>query len=102
MATETLVETDVLIKPTIKPAYKPPIDNSDFPGASCALFSSESDGVTYGDWRDDLKRDGVAVVKGAIPLGRATAYADKMYQWLEELYAYQDQIVREIIANASL
>lgn len=99
MATETLVETDVLIKPTIKPAYKPPIDNSDFPGASCALFSSESEGVTYSDWRDDLKRDGVAVVKGAIPLDRATVYADKMYQWLEDLYACRRQTIREPITD---
>jgi hypothetical protein len=39
----------------------------------------------YGDWRDDLARDGYAVVKGAIPRDRADKYADKMYNWLEGL-----------------
>jgi hypothetical protein len=41
--------------------------------------------TNYGDWRDDLARDGYAVVKGAIPRERADAYADKMYKWLEDL-----------------
>ena len=39
----------------------------------------------YGDWRDDLVRDGYAVVKGAIPRERADEYADQMYSWLESL-----------------
>jgi hypothetical protein len=39
----------------------------------------------YGDWRDDLARDGYAVIKGAIPKERADKYADKMYSWLEGL-----------------
>jgi hypothetical protein len=39
----------------------------------------------YGDWRDDLARDGYAVIKGAIPRERADEYADKMYSWLEGL-----------------
>jgi hypothetical protein len=41
--------------------------------------------TAYGDWRDDLARDGYAVVKGAIPKDRADKYADKMYTWLEDL-----------------
>lgn len=41
--------------------------------------------TNYGDWRDDLARDGYAVVKGAIPRERANTYADKMYEWLESL-----------------
>ena len=41
--------------------------------------------TNYGDWRDDLARDGYAVVKGAIPRDRADAYADSMYAWLEGL-----------------
>lgn len=40
----------------------------------------------YGDWRDDLARDGYAVVKGAVPQEQALKYADKMYTWLEGLY----------------
>ena len=40
---------------------------------------------TYGDWRDDLVRDGYAVIKGAVPRERADKYADAMYSWLEGL-----------------
>lgn len=40
---------------------------------------------TYGDWRDDLARDGYAVLKGAIPRERADKYADAMFSWLEGL-----------------
>jgi hypothetical protein len=40
----------------------------------------------YGDFRDDLIRDGFAVVKGAIPRERADTYATKMFTWLEDLY----------------
>ncbi|KAI1343289.1 hypothetical protein F5Y15DRAFT_405803 [Xylariaceae sp. FL0016] len=40
-------------------------------------------GAVYGDFRDDLARDGYAVVKGAIPRDRADAYAEDMYTYLE-------------------
>lgn len=40
---------------------------------------------TFGDFRDDLARDGFAVVKGAVPKERALKYADEMYTWLEGL-----------------
>lgn len=39
----------------------------------------------FGDWRDDLVRDGYAVIKGAISKERAEKYADRMYSWLEGL-----------------
>ncbi|CAN9126833.1 unnamed protein product [Alternaria alternata] len=39
--------------------------------------------AAFGDWRDDLARDGYAVIKGAIPKERADKYADQMYSWLE-------------------
>jgi hypothetical protein len=39
----------------------------------------------FHDWRDDLARDGYAVVKGAIPQAKALDYADRMYSWLEDL-----------------
>ena len=39
----------------------------------------------YGDWRDDLARDGYAVVKGAVPRDRALNYADRMLGLLESL-----------------
>lgn len=52
-------------------------------GAS-ALRLDGTDGA-YGDWRDDLIRDGFAVIKGAVPRERADKYADAMYSWLESL-----------------
>lgn len=39
----------------------------------------------FGDWRDDLIRDGYAVVKGAVPRERALKYADQMYSLAESL-----------------
>jgi hypothetical protein len=39
----------------------------------------------FGDFRDELTRDGFAIVKGAIPKERALKYADEMYSWLEGL-----------------
>jgi hypothetical protein len=49
--------------------------------------SATKDGAkqSYGDFRDDLLRDGYAVIKGAIPRERADKYADAMYSWLEGL-----------------
>lgn len=41
--------------------------------------------VSYGDFRDDLLRDGFALVKGAIPRERANQYGNRMFQWLEDL-----------------
>lgn len=42
-------------------------------------------GVTYGDWRDDLVRDGFVVVKGVIPKERALEYGDAVFDFLETL-----------------
>ena len=57
------------------------------PTLHLASSAALKDGVTpnYGDWRDDLIRDGYAIVKGAIPRERADKYADAMYSWLEGL-----------------
>jgi hypothetical protein len=44
--------------------------------------------TNYGDFRDALNRDGYAVIKGAIPLDRATKYADEFYSYLEGLYVF--------------
>ena len=41
--------------------------------------------TNYGDFRDDLNRDGYAVIKGAIPRDRADAYADKFLSYIEGL-----------------
>ncbi|KAG9600373.1 hypothetical protein KCU77_g4713, partial [Aureobasidium melanogenum] len=51
---------------------------------TCTLFLRGEDKVHYGDFRDDLIRDGFAVVKGAIPRDRADTYAEKMYSFLED------------------
>jgi hypothetical protein len=40
----------------------------------------------YGDFRDDLARDGFAVVKGAVPADRAAKYVGDMHEWLESLW----------------
>ena len=40
---------------------------------------------SFGDFRDDLLRDGFAIVKGAVPRERADQYAEEMFQWLEDL-----------------
>ncbi|KKY19252.1 putative phytanoyl- dioxygenase [Diplodia seriata] len=52
------------------------------PSGPNRLLCSEAD-KTYGDFRDDLSRDGYAIIKGAIPRERADQYADDMYTWLE-------------------
>jgi hypothetical protein len=36
-------------------------------------------------WQEDLRRDGFAVVKGAVPLDRIQSYRDEMMSWLEGL-----------------
>ncbi|KAJ9127729.1 hypothetical protein QFC24_000012 [Naganishia onofrii] len=41
-----------------------------------------SDG-SFGDWQDDLIKNGYAVIKGAIPKERAAKYVDEMHEWLE-------------------
>ncbi|KAM0414586.1 hypothetical protein ACHAPT_013568 [Fusarium lateritium] len=37
----------------------------------------------YGDFRDDLVRQGFTVVKNVIPRDRAVAYHEKAYEWLQ-------------------
>lgn len=39
----------------------------------------------YGDWRDDLVRDGYAIIKSAIPKERALSYANRFYGLVESL-----------------
>jgi hypothetical protein len=47
---------------------------------------SHGTNVKYGDFRDDLLKNGFAVVKGAVPRDRALGYADAIHEWLEGLY----------------
>jgi len=47
-------------------------------------LSTEVDtSIQHGDWRDDLFRDGFAVVKGVIGPDKAAYYVDRMFQWVE-------------------
>ncbi|KIW12060.1 hypothetical protein PV08_09334 [Exophiala spinifera] len=39
--------------------------------------------IQHGDWRDDLFRDGFAVVKGVMSPERAASYVERMFKWLE-------------------
>jgi hypothetical protein len=54
-------------------------------GAEAGGMKIDGAQTNYGDWRDDLARDGYVVIKGAIPRERADKYADQMYSWLEGL-----------------
>lgn len=39
--------------------------------------------TTYGDFRDDLVRDGYAVIKGAVSKEKAAHYVDRYHDYLE-------------------
>lgn len=73
----TTVQTTVSEAPVEVSKFKPR------PSGPKRLFRQE--GLVYGDWRDDIIRDGYVVVKGAIPRDRADGYADEMMSWLENL-----------------
>jgi hypothetical protein len=45
----------------------------------------EQPGQQFGDWRDDLVRDGYVIVKGAVPREKAEQYGDRMLSYLENL-----------------
>lgn len=56
------------------------------PEARSGAFDGLTGADQYGDFRDELARNGFAVIKGAIPRERADQYADKMFTYLEELF----------------
>lgn len=76
MTTQT--ETKTVVRETFV------VKSPDALGTTCHLFE-KGEKSPFGDFRDDLIRDGFAVVKGAIPRDRADGYADKMYKSLEDL-----------------
>ena len=82
MSTVTTTSTtgDKTIKPTVT-EFIPTIDPTH------KLYTRGTE-HKYGDFRDDLIRDGFAVIKGAIPRDRADNYADQLYGFLEDLYAF--------------
>jgi len=64
------------------------------------LFTNEA-GHVYGDFRDDLERDGFAVIKGAIPRERADVYAEAMFKWLEDLYVFlPDPLLKALLLTS--
>lgn len=79
MSTVTVISTnkDKAIKPTVT-EFIPTIEPTN------KLYTRGTE-HKYGDFRDDLIRDGFAVIKGAIPRDRADNYADQLYRFLEEL-----------------
>lgn len=38
----------------------------------------------FGDWRDDLARDGFVVLKGAVPKEKALGYRQSFFDWIEK------------------
>lgn len=38
----------------------------------------------HGDWRDDLFKDGYAIIKNAVSKENAAGYVESMTQWLEK------------------
>jgi hypothetical protein len=54
-------------------------------GKSSGAMRLDGEYTNYGDWRDDLNRDGYAVIKGAIPRLRADGYSDQFYSYMENL-----------------
>ncbi|KAN0122959.1 hypothetical protein V8E51_001285 [Hyaloscypha variabilis] len=57
------------------------VDQPNSKAAGLKLYALQG---SYGDFRDDLARDGYAVVKGAIPKDRADSYASTMFSYLED------------------
>ena len=52
---------------------------------SQAKLNLEGAAADFEDFRDDLARNGYAVLKGAVPQDRAKIYGDKFFQYLEDL-----------------
>lgn len=61
------LKTGTVLKPQ-QTGYRMQVDGSD---------------PAFYNWRDDLVRDGYAIVNGAVPAERALRYADQMYSLLE-------------------
>ncbi|TLD14964.1 hypothetical protein PspLS_10836 [Pyricularia sp. CBS 133598] len=76
------MSSTVTVTKTESPAVNTePIGLAPKPAGPNRLFNDVN--AKFGDWRDDLLRDGYVVVKGAVPRERAEKYAQEMYSWLE-------------------
>lgn len=76
--TTTATKSDKAVKPTIT-EFIPTINPT-------RKLYTRGPQHKYGDFRDDLIRDGFAVIKGAIPHEKALNYVDQLYGFLENLY----------------
>ena len=83
MATLTETTAPQIIVPQPVQEKIPAASLTPRPAGENKLFNRPD--VVYGDWRDDLVRDGFVVVKGAIPRERADQYAEDMFSYLENL-----------------
>ena len=81
MSTTTTTQTATTVKPSLPP---PVVEYIPTANPEHKLFTRGPD-HKYGDFRDDLVRDGFAVVKGAVPRDRADSYANELYKFLEDL-----------------
>jgi hypothetical protein len=79
--TTTTTATATAIKASLPP---PVVEYIPTANTTHKLFT-RGENHRYDDFRDDLIRDGYAVIKGAIPRERADQYADQFYQFLEDL-----------------
>lgn len=77
----TTTTTTTTAKPTLPP---PVVEYIPTANPTHKLFT-RGPSHRYGDFRDDLIRDGYAVIKGAIPRERADNYANQFHQFLEDL-----------------
>jgi hypothetical protein len=69
------------ITPVAQKALGTPTGLIPKPSGPNKLFSKPN--ARFGDFRDDLLRDGFCVVKGAIPRERADQYAEEMFKYVE-------------------
>lgn len=79
--TTTTTATPTATELTISP---PVIEHIPTANPTHKLFT-RGENHKYGDFRDDLIRDGYAVIKGAVPRERADNYADQFHKFLEDL-----------------
>jgi hypothetical protein len=77
----TTVRTATATEPTLP---SPVVEHIPTANPTHKLFTRGAN-HKYGDFRDDLVRDGYAIIKGAIPRERADQYADQFHQFLEDL-----------------
>ncbi|GAA6032119.1 hypothetical protein JCM8097_007082 [Rhodosporidiobolus ruineniae] len=68
----------VVLQPTVVPGPLKPVKLTSAEGNTIELKGTE------GDWREDLHRDGYAIIRGAVPEDRALHYREKAYEWIEK------------------